>query len=1054
MKQTAAICAALTIAGMLNGVAFGQQYFSNTEGAQSWDTVTANWGAASGGPYDSAWANGDAIFEGTAGTVTVSTVSADSLTFSVAGYTLTNGDVTLTGPMVAANANANISSVIAGSAGLVKVGSGTLTLVGANTYSGGTTVSNGMIAVNADGQLGASGEGITLAGGTLRTYDRNLTTLTRPLVLGAGGGILSIGYYVNYNAAITGGTGLYASGGDFVLQPPSANNLGSVTMSGSRLFINNADAIANNASIIITNGAKLGFQSASPTTVQNPITFASGCGFSARINNIVLSTTNAVFPASGSFIFNTDDAVTYGLQIVGNWPTLTGAMTFQVGGGNSTAGAVTIGAALSGAYGVTKSNPGVLILAASNTFSGGLTVGGGTVKLGHVNALGATNVTVSSGATLDLAGFSPQIRGLIDVSGLGGVSSGVVTNSGALATLSIVRANVGFGGTIAGPISILIPSGGASYQILSGNNTYTGLTTVASGSSLEVWNTNALGAVSTGTILTNASLSMKGLQSTMTFAPEPLSVGGACYLYLNTDSTLTNAIWTGPIALASNSVFNITRAGGTGRPSLIDVRSAITGSGALTKWDTNTAVMLSGANDYSGGTTLTSGMLTLGSATGLGTGPVTLTLGQLDLNGNSAMIGSLSGTTNGVIVDVSTGTGTNTLTINQTVAGTMAGAISNGLNKTLALVKTGNAVLTLSATNTFQGPVAINGGTLKLGVAAALTGNVSTVTVNSGGTLDLYYQSLNNGSRTVVIAGPGAAGQSGALANTGVGGSEAQVYNLTLSDDASIGSTGNKLNIYGTLDGGGHVLTVAGTGEINIRPNNGFVNLAGVTVNSGLFRLESNQNWAGPYTVNAGGKLDTYGTPRTEAGNVILNGGRLVNGGTGQMPATWTGAFSLTGTSVVDTTGGNITISNAVSGAGALTKIGTNALALCGTCTFGGALCVSNGTVTLNGSLAHANVAVVSNAVFNGSGTVHARVVNGIPDTMVVTGAINLAGLSLDLDVSGLPPGTGPYTLVDATGGTLVGRFAGVFDVPAGYAVAYYGKKVQLVSAGTTLKVY
>jgi len=631
----------------------------------------------------------------------------------------------------------------------------------------------------------------------------------------------------------------------------------------------------------------------------------------------------------------------------------------------------------------------------------------------------------------------------------------VITNSGAPATLSIVRANYGFGGTIAGPISLLIPSGGGAYQVLSGNNTYTGLTTVASGSSLEIWNTNVLGTVGVGTILTNASLSMKGLQSTMVFAPEPLSVGGTCYLYLNTDSTLTNAIWTGPIALASNSVFNITRAGGTGKLSLIDLQASITGSGALTKWDTNTAVMLSGANDYSGGTTLTSGLLKLGSATGLGTGPVTLTLGQLDLNGRSATIGSLSGTTNGVIVDLSAGSGvTNTLTVNQTVNGNMLGAISNGLNKTLAFVKTGNAVLTLSATNTFQGPVAINGGTLKLGVAAALTGNVATVTVNSGGTLDLYYQSLNNGSRTVVIAGPGAAGQSGALANTGVGGSEAQVFNLTLSDDASIGSTGNKLNIYGTLNGGGHVLTVVGTGEINIRPNNGFVNLAGVTVNSGLFRLESSQNWAGPYTVNAGGKLDTYGTPRTEAGAVNLNGGRLLNGGTGQMPATWTGAFSLTGTSVVDTTGGNITISNAVSGAGALTKIGTNTLALCGACSFGGALCVSNGTVTLNGSLAHANIAVVSNAVFNGSGTVHARIVNGVSDTVAVKGAINLTGLSLVLDVSGLPSGAGPYTLVDATNGALVGRFAAVADVPAGYAVAYYGNKVQLVSSGTLIKVY
>ena len=250
------------------------------------------------------------------------------------------------------------------------------------------------------------------------------------------------------------------------------------------------------------------------------------------------------------------------------------------------------------------------------------------------------------------------------------------------------------------------------------------------------------------------------------------------------------------------------------------------------------------------------------------------------------------------------------------------------------------------------------------------------------------------------------------------------------------------------------MLTVAGTGEINIRPNNGFVNLAGITINSGLFRLESNQGWTGTYTVNAGGKLDTYGTPRTEAGNVVLNGGRLLNGGTGQMPATWTGAFSLTGTSVVDTTGGNITISNAVSGTGALTKIGTNTLALAGACSFGDALCVSNGTVTLNGSMSHANVTVASGATLNGSGTVHARVVNGAADKTVVNGTLNLSGLTLDMDVTGALIGKGPFTLVDASAGTLVGHFAAVLDVPAGHSVTYAGSKVLLLSAGTLIRLY
>jgi hypothetical protein len=308
------------------------------------------------------------------------------------------------------------------------------------------------------------------------------------------------------------------------------------------------------------------------------------------------------------------------------------------------------------------------------------------------------------------------------------------------------------------------------------------------------------------------------------------------------------------------------------------------------------------------------------------------------------------------------------------------------------------------------------------------------------------------GSRTVVIAGPGAAGQSGALVNTG-GGNEASVFNLTLSGNAAVGSTGNKLNVYGTLNGGGNGLTVAGTGETNIRLGNGLQNLAGITVNTGLLRLESNQNWPGTYTVNAGGKLDTYGTPRTVAGQVTLNDGRLANGGTGAMHAIWTGALSLSGTCVVDTVGGNMILSNAVTGTGSLTKVNTNTLTLAGACSFGGALSVSNGTVTLNGSLAHANVTVASGAALNGSGTIHARLVDGTPDTMVAQGALTLSGLTLDLDVTGAPS-NGPFTLVDATGGTLSGRFAAVSDVPAGYAVSYQDKRVLLTASGTLISLH
>ena len=1053
MKRTVWQWMVLSVAVGLGWIApaSGAQFFTDAGGPLTWDNAAGNWADASGGPYGGVWASGDAVFEGTAGTVAVGTVSANSLAFSVAGYTLTGGVVTLTGPLIAASNNATINSFIAGSAGLTKSGAGgTLTLGGTNTYSGGTTVSGGTLAVSADNQLGLASEGITLAGGTLRV-NGTLNTLTRPLALGAGGGTISLGTWLNYNGAITGGTGIAVGGSDFIMQPPSANNMGFFTLNGSRLFVNNANAIANNATLNITGTGRLVFQSsAAPTAPANPISFANGCGVGMRSSttaDLTLSTTTATFPASGSFVFNNDDQATRGITVNGTWPALTGALNLQVGGGHTNVGAITINATLSGASALTKSNPGVLILAASNTFSGGLIVDSGIVKLGHSNGLGASSglLTVKNGAKLDLAGFSPRVTGLSDTLGFGVLGTACITNTGAEATLTIVRTNQAFAGTIAGPINLVIPTGGLSYQILSGTNTYTGVTTVYG--SLEAWGTNALGSTSVGTIITNgAALALKGMTEPMTYAPEPLTFYGGTQFSLNTDGTLRNATWTGPITLAQGAAVTVTRGGFTN--GSITIQSVITGGGSLSKTDATLLLTLSGTNDYSGGTTLTVGTLKLGNASALGSGPVTVNGGLLDLNGTSVTMGSLGGT-GGAIVDLSAGAGITTLTVTQAVNATCTTPISNGVAKTVSFVKTGNGILTLSNTNTFAGAVTISGGTLKLGVASAFTSTV--VTVTSGGTLDMNSQNFLVGSRTLVISGPGAAGQSGALVNTGPG-NEASVVNLTLAGNAAVGATGNKLNVYGTLNGGGNVLTVGGTGETNIRLDNGLQNLAGITVNSGLLRLESSQNWTGTYTVNAGGKLDTYGT-RTEAGSVNLNGGRLVNGGTGAMPATWTGAISLTGTSVVDTTGGNITISNAVSGAGALTKIGTNTLALCGACSFGDALSVSNGTVTLSGSLANGNVTIASGATVSGSGTVHSRVVNGVKDTMVVRGTLNLTSLTLDLDVTGALGGKGPFTLVDATGGTLVGRFATVRDVPTGYAVVYEGAKVVLRASGTLIKV-
>src|SRR5262245_61028974 len=137
-----------------NGAAAG------TGGTGTWNTATALW---FNGVGFQAWNNAaldDATFGGTAGTVTLGVpVTAHSLTFNVTGYTVTGSTLTLGGVSptisVAPAASSTIGSVIAGTAGLNQTGTGTLILTGANTYTGGTTISAGTLQIGNGGTTGS-----------------------------------------------------------------------------------------------------------------------------------------------------------------------------------------------------------------------------------------------------------------------------------------------------------------------------------------------------------------------------------------------------------------------------------------------------------------------------------------------------------------------------------------------------------------------------------------------------------------------------------------------------------------------------------------------------------------------------------------------------------------------------------------------------------------------------------------------------------------------------------------------------------------------------------
>jgi autotransporter-associated beta strand protein len=137
--------------------------------------------------------------------------------------------------------------------------------------------------------------------------------------------------------------------------------------------------------------------------------------------------------------------------------------------------------------------PGMLTLSASNGYTGGTTVAAGVLQLGNSAALGAASGSLSIVAgTLDLAGYSPS------VGALSGGASGAILNSGTAATLTTNTAGGSstFAGTIAdGTGTVALTTAGSGALVLTGNNTYSGATTVGGGT-LTVAAGGAIGSAS------------------------------------------------------------------------------------------------------------------------------------------------------------------------------------------------------------------------------------------------------------------------------------------------------------------------------------------------------------------------------------------------------------------------------------------------------------------------------------------------------------------------------------------------------------------------------
>ena len=266
--------------------------------------------------------------------------------------------------------------------------------------------------------------------------------------------------------------------------------------------------------------------------------------------------------------------------------------------------------------------------------------------------------------------------------------------------------------TGAGGITIAssLNSGGIVAYTLA--QSYSGDTTVTANGTLKMGAVNALPyGAGAGNLLLGGTLDLAGYSAIVA----SLSSAGGGGVVTNTSG--------GTAVLTVNQSINTTYYGQINDDG--PVALVKTGSGMLT--------ISSGAkNTYSGGTTISAGILRTNNNNALGTGGLTANGGTLDLATFSPTVTSLSGSAGLITTIVNGGNGiASTLTVNQSGNTTFSGQITDGAYG-VALVKQGTGSLTFNGASTFSGGASVqNSGTLRIGPAGSLSMPTAGVTVNN-----------------------------------------------------------------------------------------------------------------------------------------------------------------------------------------------------------------------------------------------------------------------------------------------------------------------------------
>jgi fibronectin-binding autotransporter adhesin len=282
------------------------------------------------------------------------------------------------------------NGIVSGVGSLIKTGMYTLSLNGDASYSGGTTVSDGTLAIARSANLGTGG--LILQGGTF-TNTGNVITTNDVILQGTGGTFNTQGGYLSFNGGVSGSGGLVKSGSRILTFNGDASYTGAtVIQAGTLKFQNNGQASAHvgTASIDIASGARMLFTGSH--TVGAPITGAGQLVH--EFGGTTTLTGNATHTGGTSIVggqLRVGNGGTTG-SLSGTVSTDTGTLAFDRSDNTAFNGSI------QGTGGVIKAGAGQLALSGTHTYTGTTTVEAGELKL-NGNIAGSA-VTVQAGARL------------------------------------------------------------------------------------------------------------------------------------------------------------------------------------------------------------------------------------------------------------------------------------------------------------------------------------------------------------------------------------------------------------------------------------------------------------------------------------------------------------------------------------------------------------------------------------------------------------------------------------------------------------------------------